>query len=67
MRMLAIVTALELLTTEIGAAIGSATAGWMFQTYLPSKLQANLPNMDADELKVVYGSLQKALSYPMDR
>ncbi|TKY86581.1 hypothetical protein EX895_004730 [Sporisorium graminicola] len=61
----AIVTALELLTTEIGAAIGSATAGWMFQTYLPSKLATNLPNMDADELKLVYGSLQKALSYPI--
>uniref|UniRef100_V5GMA8 Major facilitator super n=2 Tax=Kalmanozyma brasiliensis (strain GHG001) TaxID=1365824 RepID=V5GMA8_KALBG len=61
----AIVTALELLTTEIGAAIGSATAGWMFQTYLPTKLAANLPNMDADELKLVYGSLQKALSYPL--
>lgn len=61
----AIVTALELLTTEIGAAIGSATAGWMFQTYLPAKLRANLPNMDADELKLVYGSLQKALSYPI--
>ena len=61
----AIVTALELLTTEIGAAIGSATAGWMFQTYLPSKLQTNLPDMDADELKLVYGSLQKALSYPI--
>ncbi|SPO26103.1 related to siderophore iron transporter mirc [Ustilago trichophora] len=61
----AIVTALELLTTEIGAAIGSATAGWMFQTYLPAQLQQNLPNMDADELKLVYGSLQKALSYPI--
>lgn len=61
----AIVTALELLTTEIGAAMGSATAGWMFQTYLPTKLQANLPHMDAEELKLVYGSLQKALSYPI--
>lgn len=61
----AIVTALELLTTEIGAAIGSATAGWMFQTYLPTKLRENLRNMDADELKAVYGSLQKALSYPI--
>ncbi|GAC98148.1 major facilitator super [Pseudozyma hubeiensis SY62] len=61
----AIVTALELLTTEIGAAIGSATAGWMFQTYLPGKLAANLPHMDADELKLVYGSLQQALSYPI--
>ncbi len=61
----AIVTALELLTTEIGAAIGSATAGWLFQTYLPAKLATNLPGMDAEELKLVYGSLQKALSYPL--
>ncbi len=61
----AIVTALELLTTEIGAAIGSATAGWLFQTYLPAKLATNLPGMEADELKLVYGSLQKALSYPL--
>ncbi|PWY99830.1 MFS general substrate transporter, partial [Testicularia cyperi] len=61
----AIVTALELLTTEIGAAVGSATAGWLFQTYLPAKLEAGLPNMDPTELRQVYGSLQKALSYPI--
>lgn len=61
----AIVTALELLTTEIGAAIGSATAGWVFQTHLPAKLARGLPDMDSSELKQVYGSLQKALSYPI--
>lgn len=61
----AIVTALELLTTEIGAAIGSATAGWVFQTHLPAKLAMGLPDMDPDELKQIYGSLQKALSYPI--
>ncbi|PWN52712.1 MFS general substrate transporter [Violaceomyces palustris] len=61
----AIVTALELLTTEIGAAIGSATAGWMFTAHLPSKLRENLPGMDESQLESIYGSLQTALSYPL--
>ncbi|KAN0064471.1 hypothetical protein ACQY0O_002097 [Thecaphora frezii] len=61
----AIVTALELLTTEIGAAIGSATAGWMFKSYLPGALRQHLPGMDEQELHLVYGSLQAALKYPL--
>lgn len=61
----AIVTALELLTTEIGAAMGSATAGLIFTTLLPGKLRANLPDMSEAELLEVYGSLSKVTSYPM--
>ncbi|EPQ29263.1 uncharacterized protein PFL1_03018 [Pseudozyma flocculosa PF-1] len=61
----AIVTALELLTTEIGAAMGSATAGWMLKSYLPAALAAHLPGMEREELDAVYGSLQAALKYPI--
>ena len=61
----AIVTALELLTTEIGAAMGSATAGWMFKSYLPTALAEHLPNFSEQELAAVYGSLQAALAYPI--
>lgn len=61
----AIVTALELLTTEIGAAMGSATAGMIFTTLLPGKLRINLPDMSEVELLEVYGSLSKVTSYPL--
>lgn len=62
---IAIVTALELLTTEIGAAMGSATAGLIFTTQLPDKLRENLPGFSDAELKEIYGSLSKVTSYPM--
>ncbi|CAO1618054.1 unnamed protein product [Sympodiomycopsis kandeliae] len=61
----AIVTALELLTTEIGAAMGSATAGLIFTNLLPGKLRANLPNLSEMELLEIYGSLSKVTSFPM--
>ncbi|CAO1630680.1 unnamed protein product [Parajaminaea phylloscopi] len=61
----AIVTAVELLTTEIGAAMGSATAGLIFSTTLPDRLRMNLPAMSEAEVQEIYGSLSKAVSFPL--
>lgn len=60
-----IVTALELLTTEIGAAMGSATAGLIFSTLLPEQLRLNLPAISQAEDQEIYGSLSKTVSYPI--
>lgn len=64
----AIVTALGLLTTEIGAAIGSAAAGWIFTTRLPMKLEELLIplSFSQEQIAEVFGSLSKATSYPLD-
>lgn len=62
----AIVTALELLTTEIGAAIGSATAGLIFVTVLPDRLRLHLgPEVSDEEVLHIFGSLSEAVSFPM--
>ncbi|KAK0543360.1 hypothetical protein OC845_006161 [Tilletia horrida] len=61
----AAVTALELLTAEIGAAIGSALAGVLFAMDLPKQLAASLPSLSLKERDAIYSSLQVALSYPM--
>ncbi|CAD6912035.1 unnamed protein product [Tilletia controversa] len=61
----AAVTALELLTAEIGAAIGSALAGMLFAGDLPKQLALALPQLPTEERNSIYSSLQVALSYPM--
>ncbi|KAL9938665.1 hypothetical protein V8E36_002384 [Tilletia maclaganii] len=64
-RDVAAVTALELLTAEIGAAIGSALAGVLFATDLPKQLAATLPDLTLAEREKIYSSLTVALSYPL--
>lgn len=61
----AIVTAIELLMTECGAAIGSAVAGMVFSQELPTALAIRLPDFSPEEIEVVFGSLSAALSYPL--
>lgn len=61
----AIVTAIELLMTECGAAIGSAIAGMVFSQELPTALAIRLPDFSPEEIKVVFGSLSAATSYPL--
>lgn len=61
----AIVTAVELLMTECGAAIGSAVAGLVFSGDLPNALATRLPEFSQDEINEIVGSLPKALSYPL--
>jgi MFS family permease len=61
----AIVTAIELLMTECGAAIGSALAGMIFSGDLPKALAARLPDLSEEEIDNIYGSLSVALSFPI--
>lgn len=61
----AIVTAIELLMTECGAAIGSAVAGLVFSQDLPNALARRLPDVPAEDLDAIFGSLSVALSYPL--
>ncbi|WFD36539.1 hypothetical protein MCUN1_003422 [Malassezia cuniculi] len=62
----ALVTALELLTTEIGAAFGAAIAGALFSTALPPLLHKHVPNLSDDELRSLAGSLAAVHRYSMD-
>jgi MFS family permease len=61
----AIVTAIELLMTECGAAIGSAVAGMVFTQDLPTALAVRLPSMSQQEIDAIYGSLSVALAFPI--
>lgn len=61
----AIVTAIELLMTECGAAIGSAVAGMVFSEDLPNALASRLPDLSQEDLDSIYGSLSIALSFPL--
>lgn len=61
----AIVTAIELLMTECGAAIGSAVAGMVFSEDLPNALAIRLPHLSQQDLDSIYGSLSIALSFPL--
>lgn len=61
----AVVTAIELLMTECGAAIGSAVAGMVFSRNLPTALAARLPDLQQEDLDKIYGSLSVALSFPI--
>lgn len=61
----AIVTAIELLMTECGAAIGSAVAGMVFSRDLPGALAVRLPNVPEQDVDAIYGSLSVALAFPI--
>lgn len=61
----AIVTAIELLMTECGAAIGSAVAGLVFSRDLPAALALRLPDKSPEDIAAIFGSLSVALSYPL--
>ena len=61
----AIVTAIELLMTECGAAIGSAVAGMVFSRDLPTALATRLPDIPQEDVDAIFGSLSVALSFPI--
>ncbi|PKI83616.1 hypothetical protein MVES1_002599 [Malassezia vespertilionis] len=60
----AVVTAFELLTTEVGAAFGSALASAVFTSLLPRALEKHLPYMPHTELDRIEGDLSVVLQYP---
>lgn len=62
----ALVTALELLTTEVGAASGAALAGALFSTALPPLLHQRVPGVSDDERRTLAGSLAAVHRYAMD-
>ncbi|KAH8109673.1 drug:h+ antiporter [Phellopilus nigrolimitatus] len=60
----AMVTAVVLLLTEIGGAVGSAIAGAIWTSTMPEKLAAALPQLSADERAALFGSITDVLQYP---
>lgn len=63
---LALVTALELLTSEIGAAAGAALAGALFSSTLPRLLHAHVPFLSDTERRALAGSLTAVHRYAAD-
>ncbi|KAF8640180.1 hypothetical protein AX16_010235 [Volvariella volvacea WC 439] len=60
----AIVTAVVLLVTEIGGAIGSAIAAAIWTNMMPDKLAEHLPFLSDAERQQLYGSIVAAAAYP---
>ncbi|KAJ7510037.1 major facilitator superfamily domain-containing protein [Mycena galericulata] len=60
----AMVTAVVLLITEIGAAGGGAIAGAIWSSQMPSKLALHLPFLSPSEREVLFGSITEAAGRP---
>lgn len=61
----AAVTAIFLTFLEMGGAVGSAVSGAWWSSSIPSRLARYLPVEHQGEAQEIFGSLTKALSYPM--
>ncbi|KAG1809750.1 major facilitator superfamily domain-containing protein [Suillus plorans] len=61
----AIITAIVLLVTEIGGAVGNACAGAIWSNTMPSNLEKYLPSLSAEERAELFGSIRSAASYPL--
>ncbi|KAF8198595.1 drug:h+ antiporter [Pholiota molesta] len=59
----AMVTAVVLLLTEIGGAIGSAIAGSIWTHLMPGRLARYLPALSADQRAQLFGSITAAAAY----
>ncbi|THH07782.1 hypothetical protein EW145_g3143 [Phellinidium pouzarii] len=60
----AMVTAVVLLLTEIGGAVGSAVAGAIWTGTMPGNLERNLPQLTAEQRATLFGSITDVLKYP---
>ncbi|CAE6385752.1 unnamed protein product [Rhizoctonia solani] len=60
----AIVTAMVLLVTEIGGAIGTAIAGGIWTNIMPRQLEIHLPGVNATTRAELFGSITNAATYP---
>lgn len=58
------VTAIVLLVTEIGGAIGSAIAGAIWTTQMPNELEKHLPFLNETVRTQLFGSIAAAATYP---
>ncbi|TBU22782.1 drug:h+ antiporter [Dichomitus squalens] len=61
---MAITTAMVLLWTEIGGAVGSAVAGAIWTTNMPHKLAEHLPNANQTTIDELFGSITDVLALP---
>ncbi|PBL02673.1 MFS general substrate transporter [Armillaria gallica] len=59
----ATVTAMVLLLTEIGGAIGNSVAGAIWTNLMPGKLLKYLPNISQDERDALYSSITTVTTY----
>ncbi|OCH87436.1 drug:h+ antiporter [Obba rivulosa] len=60
----AIITAVVLLWTEIGGAVGSAIAGAIWTNTMPEKLEKYLPNLSQAERDELFGSITDVTALP---
>jgi hypothetical protein len=60
---LAMVTAIYLTITQLGAAVGGSVAGAVWTTVLPGKLAIYLPPAELPRIREIMGSIVVALSY----
>jgi MFS family permease len=60
----AIITAVVLLLTEIGGAVGNACAGAIWSNTMPENLAKYLPWLTDEQRAELYGSITLAASYP---
>lgn len=60
----AMVTAVVLLMTEIGGAVGSALAGAIWSGSMPRNLEKALPQLGDSERQALFGSITDVLKYP---
>lgn len=58
-------TAMSLTSLELGGAVGAAISGAIWTHQVPRKLRMYLPADTQGEAEEIFGSLTKALSYPM--
>ncbi|KAI8995203.1 drug:h+ antiporter [Trametes punicea] len=62
----AMVTAVVLLWTEIGGAVGSGVAGAIWTNTMPKELEKHLPNLNATERAQLFGSITSVTALPYD-
>ena len=60
---IATVTAFELLTMDLGSALGSTIASALVMSQLPAALRARLPDRPASEIERIQGSLEEVLRH----
>ncbi|KAG9097147.1 hypothetical protein FS749_006973 [Ceratobasidium sp. UAMH 11750] len=60
----AIVTAMVLLVTEIGGAIGTAIAGGIWTNTMPKQLEIHLPGVNETTRATLFGSITSIATYP---
>ncbi|KAH9895800.1 drug:h+ antiporter [Cubamyces lactineus] len=62
----AMVTAVVLLWTEIGGAVGSGVAGAIWTNTMPKELEKHLPSLNATERATLFGDITSVTTLPYD-